>query len=62
MRSARARKRSDHAHTCSMLWLGAPRIVLMAPLSYDAVACYLNRGEQRLRYEKLATSSLEKTM
>jgi hypothetical protein len=58
MRSARARKRSDQAHTCSTLWLGVPRIFLIAPLSYDAVAFYLHRGEQRLRYEKLATSSL----
>src|SRR6266566_3922839 len=56
-RSARARKRGDHAHTCSTLWLGVPRIFLIVPLSYDAVAFYLNRGEQRLRYEKLAISS-----
>src|SRR5712691_1049343 len=56
-KSARARKRGDHAHTCSTLWLGVPRIFLIAPLSYDAVAFYLNRGEQRLRYEKLAISS-----
>ena len=60
-KSARARKRGDHAHTCSTLWLGVPRIFLIAPLSYDAVAFYLNRGEQRLRYEKLATSSFFKT-
>ena len=58
MRSARARKRSDHAHTCSTLWLGVPRVFLIAPRSYDARAFYLHRGEQRLRYEKLATSSV----
>jgi len=58
MRSARARKRSDHAHTCSTLWLGVPRVFLIAPRSYDARAFYLHRGEQRLPYEKLATSSI----
>jgi hypothetical protein len=39
-----------------MLWLGVPRIFLIAPLSYHAMDFSLNRGEQRLRYEKLATS------
>ena len=58
IRNAGTRKRGDHAHLCATYWLGVPRLFLSTPLSSDAVAFYLSRGEQRLRYEKLATSSL----
>jgi len=58
IRSAWAKKPSDHAHSRPTLCYGVPRIFLPAPLSYDAVALHLGRCEKLLRYVKLVTSSL----
>jgi hypothetical protein len=57
-RSARAKKRCDHAHSRPTLYHGVPRIFLTAPLSYAAVAFHLGPCEKLLRYVKLATSCL----
>src|SRR5216683_3434836 len=57
IRSAWAKKHSDHAHAHPTLCHGVARIFLTAPLSYDAVALHLGQCEKLLRYGKLATSS-----
>jgi hypothetical protein len=61
-RSARAKKRCDHAHSRPTLYHGVPRIFLTAPLSYAAVAFHLGPCEKLLRYVKLATSCLGGTV
>jgi hypothetical protein len=57
LRSMRTKKQSDQAHSHAMFCDEIPGIFLTAPPSYDAVAIHLGPCEQRLRYEKLATSS-----
>jgi len=47
-------------HSRPTLCHGVPRIFLTAPLAYDAVAFHLGQCEKRLRYGKLATSSILK--
>src|SRR5713101_5483764 len=58
IKSARAKKCGDHAHSRPTLCLGVPRIFLTAPLSYEAVALHLGQCDKLLRPVKLATSSL----
>ena|SRR5437660_930878 len=58
IRSARAKKRCNHAYSRPTLCHGVPRIFLTAPLSYEAVAIHLGQCEKLLRYVKLATSSM----
>src|SRR5712692_7935018 len=57
IRSAWAKKHSDHAHARPTLCHGVACIFLTALLSYDAVALPLGQCEKLLRYGKLATSS-----
>ena len=47
LRSARVKKSSDHAHSRPTLCHGVARIVLTAPLSYDAVALPLGAVAQK---------------
>src|SRR5262249_55686849 len=53
----KAQKRGDHTPIGATRGLGVRHIFLRAPLSSDAMAFFLSRGEQRLRDAKLATSS-----
>ena len=57
IRSARAKKRCDHAQSRPSTLLQSPRIFLTPPLSYAAVAFHLGQCEQLLHYRKLAISS-----
>jgi hypothetical protein len=62
IRSAWAKKHSDHAHARPTLCHGVACLFLTALLSYDAVALPLGQCEKLLRYGKLATSSFIRSL